>query len=300
MLAPKDHETSEKPKITRPKPQIASKPKYVPPVNLKVIPKSDLRIPSNPKCESIPQSSKFQGVKINSVRPKNGAPNSPSTICCSILSNTSDCCNIGKKDLESKSMSKIDSMDSNSSDSGGFRDFIQPEVVKKLPDERKIEGHIRKFSQPEFLERSVAERAKSLTQNFHERKSSEHINEEVRKLPPRLANFNPYPNQNEDKPKPKPIIIPGQIKQTTKKLEEVLAHRMEIEKKVHRRGASCHDNEQKYEEKMNIQKEIQQKIQADLKQTVKQIQEIQSIELRLPQNRNWDDVGETYISRLSA
>lgn len=308
MLAPKDHDASEKPKISRPKPTIASKPKYIPPVNLKVIPKSDLRLPCNKTSEPtdtrIPQSSKIQGptVKISSIRPKNGfeppknnAPNSPSTICCSILSNSSDCCNIigNKKDMESKSMSKIDSLDSNSSDSGGFRDFIQPEIVKKLPEERKIEGHIRKFSQPEFLEKSVAERAKCLSQSLSERnKSNEHLNEEIRRLPHKLIQFNPFQEKNDDKPKMKPIIIPGQIKQTTKKLEEVLAQRMEIEKKIHRRGASCHENEAQghFEQQMNIQKEIQQKIQADLKQTVKHIQEIQSIELRLPQNRTWDDV----------
>lgn len=183
MLAPKDQEISEKPKICRPKPSIAAKPKYVPPVNLKVIPKCDLRIPSEGKRFSEPIDARLAqpkpegaSVKMTTIRPKNGfevvngeknhAPNSPSTICCSILSNSSDCCNLigNKKDLDSKSMTKIDSLDSNSSDSGGFRDFIQPEIVKKLPEERKLEGHIRMFSQPEFLEKSIAERAKCLSQ----------------------------------------------------------------------------------------------------------------------------------------
>lgn len=160
--------SGKKPEI-RPKPQIASKPKFVPPVNLKVIPKSDLRISEN---QNFGNSSKI-GVSHNkgSIRPKNGvelsknqAPNSPSTICCSILSNSSDCCNImgHKKEFDNK-ISKIDSLDSNSSDSGGFRDFIQPEVVKKLPEvERKIDGHTRNFSQPDYFEKSVSERAKCL------------------------------------------------------------------------------------------------------------------------------------------
>lgn len=109
-----------------------------------------------------------------------------------------------------------------------------------------------------------------------------------------MLQFNQFNQEKiDDKPRLKPMVNTGQIKQTTEKLEEVFAHRMEIEKKVHRRGASCHESDSQghFEQQMNIQKEIQQKIQADLKQTVKQIQEIQSIELRLPQNRSWDEVG---------
>lgn len=358
MYVPNDDE-SDKPKLSRPKPVIASKPKHVPPVNLKVIPKQDLRIPANgkeqrrvdemPRTQAYPkesgesrrpepqrhQSCKPQGAMIKvSTRPRNGhdefktkkdfsngekmhtgAPNSPSTVCCSILSNTSDCCNImGKKEMESKSMTKIDSLDSNSSDSGGFRDFIQLETVKKLPietengkPERKFDGHIRKFSQPEFLEKSVAERAKTLSQSLCERKSTEHVyqhrrddSDDFRKLSKQnlVQHLTPiYTDKTDDTKnvKVKPLLInQGQFKQSTKKLEEVLAHRLEMDKQRHRRGASCHEtdsvNQGQFEQQMNIQKEFQQKLQADLKQTVKQIQEIQSIELRLPQNRSWDEV----------
>lgn len=360
---------SEKPKITRPKPAIASKPKYVPPVNLKVIPKPDQRFPANGREQSrleentvrhqgipfraepsetyppeplIHQSFKTQGTtfKVTTIqtrnghneykipKPKNvvrntekahsGAPNSPSTVCCSILSNTSDCCNImgiHKKEIESKSMTKIDSLDSNSSDSGGFRDFIQLDNVKKLSIEtekyksdRKLDGHIRKFSQPEFLEKSVAERAKTLTQSFSERKSTEYVYqqnrnelEDMRKVSRQNLIQHVVPNHiektedttNLSKTKPQ-LFSHGQFKQSTKKLEEVLSQRLERDKQRHRRGASCHDadatNQGKFEHQMIIQKEFQQKLQADLKQTVKQIQEIQSIELRLPQNRCWDEV----------
>lgn len=365
---------SDKPKITRPKPAIASKPKYVPPVNLKVVPKSDLRMPANgrehkrleestprnqislPKdidtCDMRPpelmrhQSYTTQGtsIKITTVRARNGheefkitkpsdvskkvdkmhsgAPNSPSTVCCSILSNTSDCCNImgNKKDIDSKTITKIDSLDSNSSDSGGFRDFVQIEAVKKMPFEpepikidRKYDGHVRNFSQPEFLEKSVAERAKTISQNFSDRKSTEHVYrnepEELRK-PPRqslLQHLPPMYHEKTEEPKnlskiKSQLIAHGQFVQSTKKLEEMLSQRLDKDKQRHRRGASCHDvdssNQGQFDQQMIIQKEFQQKLQADLKQTVKHIQEIQSIELRLPQNRSWDEVRNFILKNL--
>lgn len=363
----------EKPKITRPKPTIPSKPKYIPPVNLKVTPKTDshLRPSTNgkdaflehkirdniyvknidfgDKCPpETTENAKFiqhQSFKNPShdlqiggsearLRIKNGheiatnvkvseiekkfekfstvAPNSPSTVCCSILSNSSaaDCCGImgQKKEMTSKSMTKIDSLDSNSSDSGGFKDFIQIESVKRLPDfeakfERKFEGHQRKFSQPDFLEKSVSERAKSLTQSFSERKSTSESDDtrkpktEIGRLPkqnlvqtlaPSFTDKTEDISKNFQKP---PVINQGQFKQSKKHLEELLAQRLESEKQRQKKinltaggDSSKHD----FEQQMAVQKQFQQKLQADLNKTVKQIQEIQSTELRLPQNRSWD------------
>lgn len=388
MLEPNDT-GSDKPKISRPKPTIASKPKYIPPVNLKVTPKTDSphsRTAANGKdafgeqqksrdtanlyvknidygpekeragsenVKFIPtQHQSFKtssheapvgpsdvrgrvkngrdtgaNVRVseitrNSEKLSSGAPNSPSTVCCSILSNSaSDCCGImgNKKEITSKSMTKIDSLDSNSSDSGGFKDFIQLDSLKKLPldaengkYERKYEGHQRKFSQPEFLEKSVSERAKTLSQSFCDRKSTSEIDDnrklpktEIGRLPMKqqqslVQNITPTPSFNNDKTddsknKQKPQIIShGQFKQSTKMLEEILAQRLEKEKQRQKKaGMSSHgegDNmtSQQYEQQMAVQKQIQQKLHADLKQTVKQIQEIQSIELRLPQNKSWD------------
>lgn len=366
MLEPNE-KNAEKPKITRPKPTIASKPKYIPPVNLKVTPKADthLRTSTNGKdafltqhgniyvknidfSDKCPESTKYipqhqsfkssshdtpvgacearsrtTGVKINEIERKFEklsavAPNSPSTVCCSILSNSSaaDCCGImgQKKEMTSKSMTKIDSLDSNSSDSGGFKDFIQLDSVKKISFdmengkfERKID-HQRKFSQPDFLEKSVSERAKTLSQSFCERKAMSESEDNRRPLKTEIPVIGRLPRQNvvqnfTDKTdekipnKPKAPVIAstnqGQFKQSKKHLEELLAQRIENEKQRQKKlgmsgvgGDSA--NPQDFEQQMAVQKQFQQKLQADIKQTVKQIQEIQSIELRLPQNRSWD------------
>lgn len=108
-----------------------------------------------------------------------------------------------------------------------------------------------------------------------------------------LAKFSSNINKTEEpKLKPKPIVKQGQFQQSTKKLEELLSQRYEKDKIQRKTSNYLADGEssQDIEQKMSIQKQIQQKLQADLQQTVKQIQEIQSIELRLPQNRKWAEV----------
>lgn len=285
---------------------------------------------------------------------QNKTPSSPSTVCCSILSNAStDCCGIitnpNKKELNGKTMAKIDSVDSNSSDSGGFKDFIQLDFTKTVErGERKLEQnfesnqmltHHRKISQPEFLDNSSSKRELI----NHQRKSSQpdFLSQDKRqsqnKQPPvanaqALAHFLPpekslksmrnervddsnkhfsgklniaqasqmFLEKTEEKkftPKPKPQLISStQFLQSTRKLEELLSQRYDSDK-VARKGQSCLlDGElcEDVEQKMNVQKQIQQKLQADLKQTVKHIQEIQSIDLRLPQNRKWSEVGDFY------
>ncbi|XP_044270922.1 ras-GEF domain-containing family member 1B-A-like isoform X2 [Tribolium madens] len=386
----------EKPKIIGPKPSIPSKPKIVPPVNVrgqrvvkgnekclvsdsrraslsehnsKEIPKEVSRSLSQTekkevfstrtseslhhKSASVETNVKYDEYsstyisekcdkystsyetykKIEEVTQK--APNSPSTVCCSILSNvTTDCCgiiNVNKKELNGKTMTKIDSLDSNSSDSGGFKDFIQLDLVKKPPEtEPQIPSHQRKASQPEFLnDKSISE-----PRPFgHQRKTSQpdYLSPEVRQsfaqnkqtfvanaqalaqfLPQteqkllqhkafdrgddsfrqQIAKFGAAQKTDEIKTKPKPqIISQSQFQQSTRKLEELLSQRLEKDKVI-RKGQNCLlDGEcsQDVEQKMMVQKQMQQKLQADLQQTVKQIQEIQSIELRLPQNRKWSE-----------
>lgn len=282
---------------------------------------------------------------------QNKTPSSPSTVCCSILSNAStDCCGIitnpNKKELNGKTIAKIDSVDSNSSDSGGFKDFIQLDLTKTIEKcERKLEQsfesnqiptHQRKISQPEFLDNSSSKR--DLIN--HQRKSSQpdfllqDKRQSQNKQPPvanaqALAHFLPqekslksmrneraddinrqscgklnvaqasqmFLEKTEEKkftPKPKPHLISStQFLQSTRKLEELLSQRYDSEK-ITRKGQSCLlDGElcEDVEQKINVQKQIQQKLQADLKQTVKHIQEIQSIDLRLPQNRKWSEVS---------
>lgn len=94
------------------------------------------------------------------------------------------------------------------------------------------------------------------------------------------------------KSKASSVIPQSQFQQSHKKIEEMLAQRLEREK-MGRKGCLV-DGEvnQDIELKMVVQKHIQQKLQADLQKTVKQIQEKQSIELRLPQNRRWTEVGQ--------
>lgn len=269
------------------------------------------------------------------VSSQSKTPNSPSTVCCSILSNASnDCCGIianpNKKELNGKAMAKIDSVDSNSSDSGGFKDFIQLDLTKT---DQQMPTHQRKISQPEFSESASKREA-----NNHQRKSSQpdclfqadnrQSSHQVRQTPvanaQALAHFLPQEpapfRRNEDsnrfatskvaqtsqlflekteekrslqqKPKPQ-LISSSQFMQSTRKLEELLSQRYDSEKSA-RKGQSClvdGENSEDVAQKINVQKQIQQKLQADLQQTVKQIQEIQSIELRLPQNRKWGEVS---------
>lgn len=270
-------------------------------------------------------------------------PTSPSTVCCSILSNTSnDCCgiivNAAKKELNGKALTKVESTDSNSSDSGGFKDFVQLDLSKTT---NQIISHQRKISQPEFLEKG--DYIKPFT---HQRNSSQpdYISSEARQ--PLITNkqtfvanaqalaqylpqtehkflcktnsashersedirvvsklniaqvtqiFNEKTDENKTQIKPRQqIITQSQFQQSTKKLEELLSQRLEKERIMRKGQNYLRDGEgsQDLESKMVIQKQIQQKLHADLQQTVKQIQEIQSIELRLPQNRKWSEVDE--------
>lgn len=234
-------------------------------------------------------------------------PNSPSTVCCSILSNAAtDCCgiiNVAKNELNGK-MTKLDSLDS-SSDSGGFKDFVPPGY-----EDPSYLHHQRKKSQPEFF----SDRNK-LTEVGHQRKTSlGHSNFDggMKKQPNYVANaqalaqFLPQTeqkillhNQKADEARtrqPKPILSHGSFQQSTKKLEELLAQRLEREKNAKKGGANCLVDPEEAEQKMRIQRQIQQKLHADLEQTVKQIQEIQSTEYRLPQNRKWTS-EVSYIGR---
>ncbi|KAJ8969444.1 hypothetical protein NQ314_001757 [Rhamnusium bicolor] len=305
------------------------------------------------KCDKF-SSNNEPYKKVEDIPPK--APHSPSTVCCSILSNaTTDCCgiiNVHKKELSGKSMTKIDSVDSNSSDSGGFKDFIQLDLTKKLsPDkDQKPESHPthqRKISQPEYLEKKLTEHkpyghqrnssqpdymspevrqsfaqnkqnfianAQALAQFLpqteqkilqHKQQSMDRTDGDFRQ---QISKFSTSLIQKTEEPRAKPsksIVTHGQFQQSTKKLEELLSQRLEKEK-LTRKGQSClldGESSQDVEQKMMIQKQIQQKLQADLQQTVKQIQEIQSIELRLPQNRKWNEVCYSnayfmFVSRL--
>ncbi|XP_031355663.1 uncharacterized protein LOC116179980 [Photinus pyralis] len=294
-----------KPKITGPKPVIASKPKYVPPINLKAQKNDEYRVP---KPLQPPETATFY-TKTQSERPttlcdsfqpqesSKKAPNSPSTVCCSILSNVgNDCCRImvnpNKKELNGKTMTKMESVDSTSSDSGGFKDFIQRDVAE-------LKTHQRKSSQPELAEQPT----KTFT---HQRKSSQPEDPRPAHKPnfvvsaqaleqflPQAVDLRPRPPDDRYLPKVEkrqPLIPPSQFQNTTRKLEEFLTQRIEREK-MGRKGGCLHDGENSGEldQKAMIQKQIQQKLQADLKRTVKQIQEIQSTELRLPQNRKWSE-----------
>lgn len=394
---------------TTQKPTIAAKPKYIPPVKLKRIPREDV-----PQQQSLPtrrpnagdyglpketvrsdkkveyseryttQMEMFQPFATHVPPPeafKNGAyveytvkyeeytkctekcdkfslhqhktaeeatqttkaPSSPSTVCCSILSNAAtDCCGIinnpNKKELNGKTMTKVDSVDSNSSDSGGFKDFVQLDVAQKvqsensnqqqqpqthqrmasqgefLPKDREVRvSHQRKSSQPELL--SYQESRQSLQQPkqtyvANAQALAQFLPQEQRTYKPssfdRPDDRHPVGKINiaqtsqlflekpEDKTqKPRPQLIPhSQFQQSTKKIEELLSQRYEKERSA-RKGQSClvdGESSLDVEQKMFVQKQIQQKLQADLQQTVKQIQEIQSIELRLPQNRKWTEV----------
>lgn len=387
---------NDRPKIA-PKPVIASKPKYVPPVKLQERPTqqisnvprqiSDQRpLPQKelPKTREVPhyaQSEKktiITNEKQNYVDDKKQqigiaantkydeystslisgkcdkymscydsnkkiiehlpqkAPHSPSTVCCSILSNaTTDCCgmiNVNKKDLTTKNITKIDSLDSNSSDSGGFKDFIQLDVIKSTSPSEKQEItsdlkflHQRKPSLSDFVTPEVryttVPHIKTTIANAQalapflpqtEQKILQHKHQQA--LNRYEGDFCQFTNANTttttttyqktEEPKPKPSkLAHSQFQESTKKLEELLSQRLERERNTRKSQSSAVDEEfvQDVEQKMKIQKQLQQKLQADLQQTVKQIQEIQSIELRLPQNRKWTDVSSSssLVARIS-
>lgn len=393
----------EKPKITGPKPAIASKPKYVPPVNLrsqKVVQEDvssqvarktandhkpvrheetatfytkghnfeyrerpsklcepftnylklqqeqkALDEPYKEKCDNFKGNSEMHGVL--DATPK--GPPSPSTVCCSILSNVgNDCCGIianpNKKELEGKTITKMESIDSNSSDSGGFKEFVQRDMLAAAQGEFKT--HQRKASQPELLDKPLSVKDQMSKSFTHQRQSSQPDEGRMSFMQNRqnfvasaqaLEQFLPHAeymcgpkpppytfdrpddaalrylpkmsvaqtsqmliDRGEDgrpeQPKTKTPIIPhSQFQHTTKKLEELLAQRIEREK-GRQTCLVAGESSQDVDQKMVIQKQIQQKLQADLQRTVKQIQEIQSIEYRLPQNRKWTEVGFFLIS----
>lgn len=255
-------------------------------------------------------------------QPPRKAPHSPSTVCCSILSNAStDCCgmiNVNKKDLGTKNITKIDSLDSNSSDSGGFKDFVQLEVAKTTPPTEKQEivsdlkfQHQRKPSLSDLVTPEVRyttvphikttianaqalapflpQTEQKILQHKHQQALARHEGEYCQPFSNVTASY-----QKTEEPKPKPSkLAHSQFQESTKKIEELLSQRLERERYIRKNQSSEVDEEiiQEVEQKMKIQKQLQQKLQADLQQTVKQIQEIQSIELRLPQNLKWTDVS---------
>lgn len=373
---------NDRPKIA-PKPVIASKPKYVPPVKLQERPTqqisnvprkiSDQRplpqkeLPRTRETSLYPQSDKKTIITnekqnyVNDNKQQIGtaanikyeeystsfisgkcdkymscydsnkkiiehlpqkAPHSPSTVCCSILSNaTTDCCgviNVNKKDLSTKNITKIDSLDSNSSDSGGFKDFIQLDVIKSTSPSEKHEVtsdlkflHQRKPSLSDFVTPEVRyttvphikttianaqalapflpQTEQKILQHKHQQALTRHEGDFCT-----FSNANTTSYQKTEESKPKPLkLAHSQFQESTKKLEELLSQRLEREKNIRKNQSSVVDDEfvQDVEQKMKIQRQLQQKLQADLQQTVKQIQEIQSIELRLPQNRKWTDVS---------
>lgn len=271
------------------------------------------------KCDKFTTNDKNVDIPVSK------APNSPSTVCCSILSNASnDCCGIitnpNKKELNGKTIAKIDSVDSNSSDSGGFKDFIQLDLAQKLQTEKGEQipplSHQRKISQTECLSQDSRQPSAPPKYNYipNAQALAQFLPQEQNTYKPfsvdrtdacsrPMSNVNvvqasqKYIEKTEErKPaqKARPqIISQSQFQQSTKKLEELLSQRYEKER-VARKGQSClldGESSQDVEQKMLVQKQIQQKLQADLQQTVKHIQEIQSIELRLPQNRKWNEVG---------
>lgn len=253
------------------------------------------------------------------------APHSPSTVCCSILSNaTTDCCgiiNVNKKDFGVKTITKIDSVDSNSSDSGGFKDFVQLDLKKNSPIEKQelptdlIAHHQKKpslsdFAAPEVryttvphIKTSIAN-AQALApflpqteQKILQHKHQQALNRQESDFGQQFFNVNTTSYQKTEEIRPKPSkLAQSQFRESTKKIEELLSQRLEREKNTKKAQNCVVDGEysQNVEQKMKIQKQFQQKLQADLQQTVKQIQEIQSIELRLPQNRKWTDVSDSH------
>nr|CAH7717306.1 unnamed protein product [Callosobruchus chinensis] len=222
--------------------------------------------------------------------------------------------NVNNKEFAGKSIAKIDSLDSNSSDSGGFKDFVQLDLSKPTsPEAEKQPNHRRKASQPEFFDSKLYSHQRKTSQPEVRQTFTQNKHQQLKANAQALEQFLPQKEQKllheedfrqqlskfsinqktEEQPRPmkKPILTQGQFQQSTKKLEELLAQRLEKEKAV-KKGQSCvvdGESSQDIEQKMSIQRQIHQKLHADLQQTVKQIQEIQSIELRLPQNRKWNE-----------
>lgn len=352
-------QAKEKPKVPVQKPAIAAKPKYIPPVKLKRLPRDDVSKRPNPTDPKEPQEVTYTDNRTverystqmemfphypYQVPPpegfKNGsyveytvtyeeyskcdkfslhqkqeeatkAPNSPSTVCCSILSNASaDCCGVipNKKELSGKSITKVDSVDSNSSDSGGFKDFVQLDVAQQKQSEEK-EASQRRPSQSDYSYRQSAKpnvpNAQALAQYLPQQDERTYKpitfdrTDECGRLVGKLnvaQTSQLFLEKTEERNQPQKnrpqIIPPTQFQQSSKRIEELLSQRYDKERAARRGQSALVDGEssQDVEEKMMVQKQIQQKLQADLQQTVKQIQEIQSIELRLPQNRKWSEV----------
>lgn len=368
-------EKPERPKILGPKPTIASKPKHLPPV--RKISRDDAQ-KSGPKQTEQPHNEPPKALKIqyhhhqhpveskhekgetfqSYIVPGNGtendkfrpsepnqkAPTSPSTVCCSILSSaTTDCCGIiptaYKKEMNNcKSMSKMESVDSNSSDSGGFKDFLQ--LDQTVHQRKDFQTHQRNVSHPEFQDKTeipplpqqpkTHQRFGSQPDYMHNKpqyvpnaqalapylplaeqkllyqqsKMSDDSSSAIRQHITKFNNTSLLANEKTDSKSKLPFSntagsgATSNFQQSTKKLEELLSQRLEREKFA-RKGPNCVvDGESSgldVEQKMNVQKQIQQKLHADLQQTVKQIQEIQSIELRLPQNRKWNEVSLLYF-----
>ncbi|XP_018331886.1 ras-GEF domain-containing family member 1B-A isoform X1 [Agrilus planipennis] len=263
---------------------------------------------------------------------------SPSTVCCSILSNVSnDCCGITgiKENKTCKSVVKVESIDSNSSDSGGFNEFLQREALLKLKHDQQQKtqlgkripsqpdctiknnnefnqfkqfGHQRKFSQPEYPLKELKKpgpvpTAQALEQfllkpeqrHCLSKKSDEDISKSNS-----ARSSSIYFEKNEDvgqissqikRTVGQKLYKQSRYEQSTKKLEELLLQRLEKEEMV-AKSQNCMTTgyiAEDIDEKMMVQKQIHQKLQADLQRTVKQIQEIKSIELRLPQNKKWSE-----------
>ncbi|XP_050312451.1 ras-GEF domain-containing family member 1B-like isoform X1 [Anthonomus grandis grandis] len=304
----------ERPKIA-PKPIIATKPKFVPPVKLQQ------KVPQGPPPPPEPQrrtscggeipkrvQSKFDpggGAKVffaqsdkeplyhqhkKTLEVNQKPPNSPSTVCCSILSNAAHDC-YGIINSNGKKLTKLDSVDSASSDSGGFKDFHYHHQRKiSQPDfltETKPSGHQRKTSQPNFDNNKpkYVPNAQALAQFLPQTEQKIFMHQQQKVIQ----------QQVEEGRKPKPILSHGNIQESTKKLEELLAQRLEKERMLmmtekkkmvesaggEEGGGGGGTAEQKV-------RQMHQKLHQDLEQTVKQIQEMQSTEYRLPQNRKWE------------
>lgn len=196
------------------------------------------------------------------------------------------------------------------------RKASQPDNFEKKVSEHKPYSHQRNPSQPDYMYTEVGQsfaqnrpnkvaNAQALVQFLpqseqkllqHKQNVTERSDEEFMQ---NLHKFTMCPTQKTEDQFPKPtksIISHGQFQQSTKKLEELLSQRLEKESIGKRNQCMITgESSQDIEQKMNIQKQINQKLQADLQQTVKQIQEKQSIELRLPQNRKWSEVCRFYF-----
>nr|XP_022904080.1 ras-GEF domain-containing family member 1B-like isoform X1 [Onthophagus taurus] len=289
-------------------------------------PISDTHFGEQHRCEKISDNQSttttFEWHKPSSDHKQ---PTSPSTVCCSILSSAAnDCCGIilnTGKELHGKTLTHVESSDSNSSDSGGFKDFVQPEMSNMTKShQRKVSQpdytdcpktftHQRNASQPENISKprpkpsinnaqALAQYLPQTAQHFIT-KSSIDRNEDFAQT---IAKFNQQfhaaaaiNNKTEDfKQNPRPISK-TQFQQSTKKLEQLLSQGPDKEKLMKYAGIAVSDGDTRVdiEQKMKLQKQLQHKLHTDLQQTVKQIQEIRSIEIRLPQNQELTESTRT-------